>query len=144
MEPLLQIGNLCLSWALFGLIWTVQLVHYPSFRYITDFSSFHLHHTTSISVLVGPLMAAELFVTAWLAWEKAAAWPWLLPLLLVLVIWGLTFFWAVPLHERLSRVPSEKLIDQLLLANWFRTIFWTIKAIWVSLLFYTRIQSVWV
>lgn len=134
MEQLIQNGNVAVSWALFGLIWTIQLVHYPSFRYISDFSAFHGHHTTSITFVVGPLMLLELLLACYLAWHYQWSWSWLLPLFMVLLIWLLTFFWAVPLHEKLSRAPSELLINQLLLANWPRTVLWTVKAIWITCL----------
>lgn len=83
-------------------------------------------------MVVGPLMLLELLLAFYLAWHNQWNIVWVLPLVVVLLIWGLTFFWAVPLHEKLSLDPSDLLIGQLLLANWPRTILWTIKAIWVA------------
>lgn len=136
MEQLIQLGNLAISWALFGLIWVVQLLHYPAFRYVGDFTAFHKHHTSSITLIVGPMMFLELGLASYLAWQAEWAIAWLIPLFVVLVIWLLTFFWAVPIHEKLGRAPSDALISQLLLANWPRTILWTLKAGWVTLMFY--------
>ncbi|PHI19302.1 hypothetical protein CEQ90_13905 [Lewinellaceae bacterium SD302] len=123
--------HLAISFALVGLIWTIQLVHYPSFRYVPDFVTFHPHHTRSITMVVGPLMLAELALALWLAWESGWAWPQLVPLAMVLAIWALTFFWAIPLHERLAVTRDDSVIEQLIVANWPRTILWTVKGAWV-------------
>ena len=129
LEWLLTLAS---SWALFGLIWTVQLVHYPSFRYVPDFTEFHGHHTSSISLIVAPLMVVELAVSAWLAYRAGFTLLWLVPLLLVLAIWAVTFLRAIPLHESLSDLRDEALIESLIAVNWPRTILWTVKALWVS------------
>lgn len=123
--------HLAVSWALVGLIWTIQLVHYPSFRYVPDFLDFHPHHTSSITIVVGPLMLAEIILAGWLALQAAWAWPQLAPFLIVIAIWGLTVFWAIPLHEKLGVERSDEVIEQLITANWPRTILWTIKGVWV-------------
>ena len=135
--PISHLLSLAVSWALFGLIWMVQLVHYPSFRYIEDFQAFHQHHTSSISLIVAPLMLVELVLTVYLAWEARFNWQWLVPLAMVLLIWANTFLQAVPLHEELARkaaADSGELvnsIESLIQVNWPRTILWTLKAIWV-------------
>ena len=129
------LATLATSWALFGLIWTVQLVHYPSFRYVPDFADFHPHHTSSISLIVAPLMVAELAISAWLAYRQQFAWQWFLPLLFVLAIWGITFLRAIPLHEALGRQRDPAAIEALISVNWPRTVLWTVKAVWVSALF---------
>lgn len=132
---------LATSWALFGLIWTIQLVHYPSFRYVPDFSEFHRHHTTSISLIVAPLMVAELAVTAWVSYRSSFAWTWVVPLVIVLVIWALTFFRAIPLHKSLAARRDNGVIEALVLINWPRTLLWTVKAAWVSALFVISMQG---
>ncbi|MEM7574752.1 MAG: hypothetical protein AAF433_17740 [Bacteroidota bacterium] len=137
---LAHLFSLAVSWALFGLIWLVQLVHYPSFRYIGDFQAFHGHHTSSISLIVGPLMLAELAISVYLAWSSSFQWQWLLPLLMVLLIWANTFFQAVPLHEKLAQqavvgadsTAMQEQIEALIRVNWPRTILWTLKALWLS------------
>ena len=133
--------TLATSWALFGLIWTVQLVHYPSFRYVPDFTDFHGHHTHSISLIVAPLMVAELAVSAWMAYRTDAAFTWLVPLMLVLAIWAITFFRAIPLHEALGRLRDDAIIESLIAINWPRTLLWTLKAVWVSALFVLTTHS---
>lgn len=138
ITPLEWLLTLATSWALFGLIWTVQLVHYPSFRHVSDFSEFHPHHTFSIGLIVAPLMVAELALSSWLAYRTGFDWRFLLPLGVVIVIWGLTFLRAIPLHDLLAAGKDNATIEALILINWPRTLLWTIKAAWVSWLFLIR------
>jgi hypothetical protein len=131
--------SLASSWALFGLIWTIQLVHYPSFRYVSDFTAFHPHPTSSITIIVMPLMLLEIGLSAYLAYKTGFDWRWAVPLLMVLLIWAITFLKAIPLHDRLSTARDPELIEALIRANWPRTILWTLKALWISYSFwYTR------
>ncbi|MCP9235947.1 hypothetical protein [Lewinella sp. JB7] len=130
--------TLATSWFLCGLIWVVQLVHYPAFRFVADFPAFHRHHTASIGVVVGPLMIVELLAASLVVYRSGLAWTWLIPWLAVVAIWGQTFLVAVPLHRSLSGGRDEEAIDKLILANWPRTVLWTFKALWVSGLFVLR------
>lgn len=56
------------TWALIGLIWTIQLVHYPLFAQVGrhTFKAYHHRHTTQITWVVAPLMLMELITAAWL------------------------------------------------------------------------------
>ena len=132
------LAHLATSWALFGLIWTVQLVHYPTFRYVPDFSEFHQHHTSSIALIVTPLMVAELAIVCWTTYRTGFSWPWLILLVVVLFIWAVTFLQAIPLHNLLASDRQESTIESLIRVNWPRTVLWTLKAGWISWLFVTR------
>ena len=61
--------QLVLEWIicllLTGLIWTVQLVHYPSFQFIEkdSFVEFEKFHQRKISILVIPLMILEVLLS---------------------------------------------------------------------------------
>ena len=131
------LGHLATSWALFGLIWTIQLAHYPSFWFISenDFADFHQHHTSSITVVVMPLMLLELGLVSWQAYQTSWNWVWVIPLLLVLGIWASTFFIQIPLHGKLEITKDLQVIKQLVQTNWIRTLLWSFKAIWVSYFF---------
>lgn len=59
----------------------------------------------------------------------------LLPLLVVLAIWGCTFFLSVPLHAVLGKGKDAAVIRRLVNTNWPRTVLWTAKAAWVTWLF---------
>ena len=127
---------LALSWGLVGLIYTIALVHYPSFRYAgAEWEDAHTHHTLWIGVLVGPIMVLELGVAIYVAWRSGYQWQWLVPLGLVLLTWANTFFQAVPLHNQLGLGFDVGLVERLVRVNWVRTALWTVKAAWVSWLF---------
>jgi len=133
----MQTYHLIFSWALFGLIWVIQLVHYPTFPYIAekDFLAFHQHHTTSITIIVMPLMLAELALSGYLAMHQKWELPFLIPFILVLLIWASTFFIQIPLHNQLGSGKDLNAIQKLVNSNWIRTVLWTAKAIWVSYYF---------
>ena len=122
--------NFALAAYLTGLIWMVQVVHYPSFGLVkpAEFQAFHQAHTTRMSyVVLGP-MVLELGLAAWLAWVGrplgTAVW-WALGL--VILIWGGTFFVSVPFHNRLAAGFDYIAIDGLTRTNWLRTLAWTVR-----------------
>ena len=130
--------NLLVTWALFGLIWVVQLVHYPTFEFVDNqnFLAFHQHHTSSITFIVMPLMLIELGLGIYLATQQPPIY--LGPMILIGLIWLSTFFIQVPIHNALGGGKDSSLIQKLVNTNWIRTILWTIKAVWVSYLFYSN------
>ncbi|MEL6868082.1 MAG: hypothetical protein AAFP19_26910, partial [Bacteroidota bacterium] len=115
LECLLSLST---SWALFGLIWTIQLSHYPSFSYIDiqQFNDFHGHHTRSITLIVMPLMLLELGLSIWMA--RSFDMLWLIPLIMVILIWASTFFIQIPLHNQLASGKDMAAIKQLVQTNW--------------------------
>lgn len=125
---LLLLLNFALAAYLTGLIWMVQVVHYPGFGLVkpAEFGAFHKAHTTRMSYVVLVPMVLELGLAAGLAWQGralgAAVW-WALAL--VLLIWGVTFFISVPFHNRLARGFDYIAIDGLVRTNWLRTVAWT-------------------
>lgn len=92
------------TWALVGLIWTIQCVHYPLFALVgaENFTSYHQRHTTQITWVVAPLMLTELGSAAWLVLAGARD-PWLLASLVPLAFnWLSTWRLQIPLHDRLA------------------------------------------
>ncbi len=129
--------NLLLTWFLIGLIWVVQVVHYPTFRFFKegDFLPFHHFHTKSITKIVVGTMIAELALGAWLTWQQQFSMDYLIPFLMLLGIWASTFFIQIPLHTRLAERRNEKEIERLINSNWIRTVLWTFKGIWLAYIF---------
>ena len=105
--------NLVLSFVAVGLIWTIQLVHYPSMRYISKdkFPAYHNFHSIRISILAMPLMFGEL-VTSIMLWyqnfNNAIQTVFLINLIIVVLIWLSTFLIQVPLHNALSKEKNTK------------------------------------
>lgn len=117
-----------------GLIWIVQLVHYPSFKYVseTNFSDFSAFHKNSITLIVLPLMFLELG-TSFFILEKS--WK-VINVVSVLILWISTFVFSVPCHNQLSQGKNLDIINKLVKTNWIRTIVWSLRSVgflWILL-----------
>ncbi len=131
---LLFVANLACAWFLAGLIWTIQVVHYPLFSRVgrEGFAAYEQAHSGMITPLVGPVMLAELAAAALLVAARPRAVPawaaWTL-LALVGVIWASTFLVQVPAHGTLARGFDEAAHARLVGSNWIRTAAWTARAL---------------
>ena len=121
-----------------GLIWIIQLVHYPAFKYVdsSNFVKFEKFHTQQISLIVIPVMLLELVTAVQLVFINGSL-IMKLNLLLALAIWTVTFIYSAPCHVKLSKGKNEKIIDLLIKTNWLRTFLWSFKAL---LLTYMMLQ----
>ncbi len=133
------LANLVVTCVLVGLIWTIQVVHYPLFARVgaDAFPRFHAEHTARITMLVAPLMLAEvvaalLLVTAAGPGQRVAA---LVAGACVAVAWLNTGLQAVPLHGRLGAGLDVGLVDALVRVNAVRTLAWTLRAVVLAWLF---------
>ncbi len=114
-----------------GLIWFVQLVHYPLFSKVGD-TSFHAYeqdHAKRTTWIVAPTMLCEL-ITASLILLYPPSGLQLLAILgfcLVILVWLSTFFIQVPCHARLERGFSRKTHQLLVQLNWLRTAVWNVR-----------------
>lgn len=127
------LANAASTFALTGLIWTIQLVHYPAFRYIAEpqFVDFEAFHQRQISWVVMPLMLIELATAAALLGWRPTGLPvyfTIVSALLVVAIWACTFAVQVPLHKRLAQGYDQAAIESLIIGNWIRTVLWSLRA----------------
>jgi len=124
------------TWYMVGLIWMVQLVHYPMFKYLDrpTFRRSHEFHTRAISFVVMPAMLIELvFAGSILLGRGLADRPALAGFTLLLVIWSITFLKMVPLHSRLQAEGFQiSLHGAFLRWNWSRTLSWTARGMIVA------------
>lgn len=129
----LALLNLVLCAILTGLIWTIQVVHYPSFVYLGQhgFADGYRHHLRGIIPLTGVLMTSELI--AFLLWWYQSGWTAELsvPALCLAWIWGSTWLIHIPQHKQLSKGFDARLIRRLVNTNWGRTLAWTIRTLWL-------------
>lgn len=118
------------SFFLTGLIWTVQLVHYPSFHHVSaeNFARFQKHHVNSIDKIVIPLMVAEITTSFALSWFDGFLSLNAFGFYIVLLIWVSTGLFSVPAHSKLESGKNEEAIDSLVSTNWTRTVLWTAKS----------------
>lgn len=119
-----------------GVIWFVQVVHYPLFAGVgkAEFAQYEASHSGLTTLIVAPLMLVELITAFFLLVQKPeevpAPWP-LIGLLLVGLIWLTTFFVSVPQHGILSSGFDEQAHRTLVLSNWIRTIAWSARSVLV-------------
>lgn len=125
-----------------GLIWFVQVVHYPLFAGVSHdrFEQYEQAHTRRTAWVVGPPMLTELgTAAALLCWRpdtipSLAAWA---GLALVGIIWLSTLLQQIPEHRKLLSGFDAKAHHRLLRTNWIRTIAWTLRGglcVWFVLL----------
>ncbi|MDW3177933.1 MAG: hypothetical protein R8J94_11135 [Acidimicrobiia bacterium] len=122
------------TWFLVGLIWTIQLIHYPSFSAIDPdrYSSFQQTHMVGMGRLIAAPWLVEgltvlgLFVFAPTGWMRLLATA---GGLLELVVIGVTIRSSIPAHEALSTGFSDDAHKRLLRSNWMRTAAWTSRGL---------------
>lgn len=123
------------TWGMVGLIWMVQLVHYPLFSGVgpEHFPRYSAEHSRRITWVVLPLMSLELGTSYLLwrqtpqLWETAGLW-------LVGLIWLSTGLFFAPLHHQLCKGFCPKKHSLLVRGNWFRTVLWSARGLVVFLL----------
>ncbi|MFW2381033.1 MAG: hypothetical protein ACN4GZ_04680 [Acidimicrobiales bacterium] len=122
------------TWAMVGLIWMVQIVHYPMLATYSRAAPAVAvaDHQRRISWVVGPLMAAE-GVTALILLairpDSMPAWSaWMAAVLLAAALIS-TVLVQVPLHARLAERHDSGDARRLIASNWVRTIAWTARGL---------------
>jgi hypothetical protein len=113
-----------------GLIWFVQIVHYPLFALVGEpcFASYEPAHARLTTFVVGPVMVVEaLAATLLLALSPRPLV--FLSALLLLVIWLSTALLQVPRHNRLAQGFDARAHRFLVRTNWIRTVAWTLRSL---------------
>ena len=117
-----------------GLIWFVQVVHYPLLaRFGAETStSVAEEHQRRTGYVVALPMAVEGITTLALLVDAPSSvwvgWPWIGAILLAIVLLS-TVLLSVPLHARMARAHDERTGRRLVLTNWPRTIGWTARGV---------------
>lgn len=124
--------NFTLSAVLTGLIWTIQVVHYPGFLGVgtEGFLAYQEQHMRTISYVVIPLMLGELAATVFLLVRHPASYVGeiYVATAMVVIIWVTTLFVSSPLHGKLaSQGHNAELINRLVTTNWIRTAAWSLR-----------------
>lgn len=120
--------RLLLDFGLMVLIWIVQLVIYPGLCHYgqNELGDWHQKYTGRIGLVVGPLMILQLIVAIWQLFLHQGFYE-IISLFFILVLWLLTFFIFVPLHNAIKPFKScEHITKNLVLKNWSRTILWSV------------------
>lgn len=132
MTSLVFVVHVAATLAMVGVIWTVQLVHYPLFAGVgaDGWAAYEAAHQQRITWLVGPLMLLELATAVLLVLDRPAAMPLAAAVLgaaLVGAIWASTAAIQVPLHNALGGVFDDAAHARLVGTNWIRTALWTAR-----------------
>jgi hypothetical protein len=127
----LLLAHTAATLAMVGIIWFVQVVHYPLFDGVgTAFAEYEARHTAAVSRVIAVPAVAEVVtagllvpfrpdgVPAWMPWSAGA---------LLASIWLLTLLVQVPLHRRLGAGFDAGLHGRLVATNWLRTAAWTAR-----------------
>ncbi len=130
---------------LVGLIWTIQIVHYPLFASVGEsgYAAYQTSHMSRITYIVAPVMLAELATAVYFAFvnyepvDRRIFW---FGLALVLVIWASTAFIQSPVHGRLAEKFDVDLVNKLVFTNWIRTILWTVRGALVLWMMWLKIK----
>ena len=122
------------TWGMVGLIWMVQVVHYPMLAEMSSFSpvAAAVDHQRRISSVVGPLMAAEGVTALILLFDRPTTMGWLsawAAATLLGVALLSTVLVQVPLHARLATGHDPAVARRLITTNWVRTAAWTARGL---------------
>lgn len=123
-----------------GLIWFVQLVHYPLMKLagaeqFSTFSAAHQNRTTW--VVAGPMML-ELATSLGLVVSSTMLRQSLVyqaSVILLIAIWISTALRQMPLHRQLLLGHNAQCIERLVRSNWIRTFAWTLRSVILCCLF---------
>jgi hypothetical protein len=111
-----------------GVIWFVQVVHYPLFSRVgaSGFPAYEREHVRRTGwVLMAPMLV-ELGLSVWAAWSLGGWVAWV-GLVLIAVIWAVTWAVQVPAHRRLETGFDPVVCRRLVRSNWTRTAAWTLR-----------------
>lgn len=129
----LVVGHTAFTLAMFGLMWTVQVVIYPQFRSVApaQFASYAADHSARIITALALLAPAEIVLAGWLLVDtppglsRGAVF---ISGALLASGWMATAFFFAPLHGKFQGPYNRGLVDRLVTTNWLRTILWSARA----------------
>ncbi len=124
----IELLQLLIDFGFVVLIWAVQLVIYPSFKFYSaeNLLVWHRLYTKKITFIVLPLMFMQLIVTVvhiYLILNFLT----ILSVVIVLLLWLLTFLIFVPLHQSIDRATNDNTtVKKLVKKNKLRTFLWSL------------------
>ncbi len=144
MKTLLVI-HILVTWALIGLIWTIQHVHYPLFNLVgvEGYSLYQRAHMARITLLVLPLMIVELITGLALVVYSPPNIPQFalaIAAFVIIIIWCVTVFISAPQHARLMETFDADVHQVLLISNWIRTGLWTARGFFFGWVLWTLLD----
>lgn len=119
-----------------GVIWFVQVVHYPLFAALgrSEFPSYAKQHAALTTWIVAPPMLVELASALLLFWIRpsdVSTWDLSIGLSLLAVIWISTALVQIPCHGTLQNGFDVTVCQRLVRTNWVRTAAWSLRGLLV-------------
>lgn len=122
------------SGAMCGVIWFVQVVHYPLFGYgdaaSSDYARENQHRTGRVVI---PFMLVEGLAAGAIAWRPppGVSFPVaIVGVAMVAALWLSTALVQMPLHARLAADGhAPAVVARLVRSNWLRTALWSARAV---------------
>ena len=126
--------NLACTLYMVGLIWFVQVVHYPLMAKVgvQGYETYQQAHMRLTTWVVGPPMLLEagtalgLVLLLPMGVQLSLAWR---AFSILILVWLTTALFSVPAHQRLLQTFCPKAHRRLVQTNWLRTLGWTVRAV---------------
>jgi hypothetical protein len=133
MSDAALVAGTAAAWIMVGVIWFVQIVHYPLLAVLRhDVSATSVEHRWRTTVVVAVPMAIQGISSLVLVMAAPtgvwAGWPWLGGALLAVAL-VVTATVSVPLHVRMTDTGDLTAARRLVTTNWWRTAAWTGHAV---------------
>jgi hypothetical protein len=144
MVDVVLVLDVAASWAMVGLIWFVQIVHYPllSVVPVESAGTVAMEHQRRTAWVVMLPMATQGFtslallrwvptgVDTWLPWGNAVC---------VGIALASTVLLSVPRHSRMATNPTSTIGRELVVTNWPRTIAWSASGVLLAAMLLQRV-----
>ena len=130
------ITHLIATSVMVGVIWIIQLVHYPSFHFIelNQYTTFQRFHMSRISYVVIPAMLTELFTLILIVISMNQIDTLVIASAILLIfIWLMTAVFFSGVHQKLTLGYDQTVVDKLVKLNWGRTLLWTLRLLLISI-----------
>lgn len=145
MTALLAAHLLC-TLLMVGIIWFVQIVHYPLLACVgaEQFCRYaQLHQSRTTLVVVGPMITEALSAICLFVQSPPlrSSPAFMFAGALLILIWVSTAWWQVPLHQSLAREFDEQRIRRLVQTNWLRTVAWSTRGVLIGSTFWSIVAD---
>ena len=136
--------HIVFSLYLLGVIWFVQLVHYPTFLFLkieNEENPFVFHQARS-SLAILPPMSLELVSVILLMFYPYPNYTIVVTLLVfTLLIWLATLTLQWPCIKTLKEEKTEEIVKKLIWTNWLRTALWSLKGLYIFFLLWNLLNE---
>lgn len=129
-----------------GLIWYVQVVHYPLMAGWPhdDFGRWEASHRERTAAVVIPGMLLEGATAAWLGIRpprRVPPWLFAAGAAALVCIWASTFFLQVPAHGMLTLGWDADVHARLVATNWIRTALWSMRLVLIAIAVHSLLED---